>query len=210
MVLSAPDVARPAFAVGKSPFHCKGVAYRNFLEYLDDTIPGKRAAFLEALTDPALREILTQPLLPSSWYDALPMVTLCGQAAHVVRQPPLRYSRALARFGVQRDVRGVYKFLLRLASAEGLLERSAATVAQYYDFVSRTVAPETKSSYIVTDSGIPAWSAPYYMSISEGFLDELLPMTGARDVRQHWDPPEPAGNTSGVPVVRLRRFIRWG
>jgi hypothetical protein len=47
------------------------------------------------------------------------------------------------------------------------------------------------------------------MSIAEGFVDELLPRTGARDVRQHWDRPEPAGEAHGVPVVKVAREILW-
>jgi hypothetical protein len=208
-VTLAVETNRPPFLVGKSPFHAKGVSYRNFLDYVDAVVSGGRAQLIASLPDEELRAFITQPMLASTWYDALPMVSLCAIAAQLVRQPSLRFSRELARFGVKKDLKGVYRFLLQLSSPQGLLERSARSVTQYFDFVTREVSRESAKSYRLTDSGIPAWAASYYASISEGFLEELLPMTGAREVRQHWEAPERIGDQGGVPLVRLKRQVHW-
>ncbi len=50
----SPAPPRPPFAPGKSPFHVKGVVYRNLVEYVDKTVAGGLAAFVAALDDPAL------------------------------------------------------------------------------------------------------------------------------------------------------------
>jgi len=208
-VVAAAEPTRPPFSAGASPFHCKGVAYRNLLAYVDDTIDGKRDQFIRALPDADLRAFIAQPLLVGSWYDALPMVTLCHEAGRQLRLPPLRFAREMSRASVQRDMRGIYKVLLHFSSPEGVLQRMSRTTQQYFDFVKREITQQGATQYRLTDTGVPAWAAPYYMSIGEGFIDQLLPMTGAREVRQHWDRPEPAGETHGVPVVAVTRYILW-
>jgi hypothetical protein len=195
--------------MGDSPFHCKGVNYRNLIAYLDANLKDGHAPFIAGLRDPELRTYLSQPFLAGSWYDALPMVPLAPEVARALHVSTLQYGRELARFGVQRDAKGVYKLLLKLSSPESLLERSTHTARQYFDFVTSEFEKLGPREYRLRHRGVPALAAPFYMSITEGFVDMGLGMAGARDVRQRWERPAPIGTAHGVPIVQLQRDIAW-
>jgi hypothetical protein len=197
------------FPIGLSPFHAKGVNYRNFLAFVDEQVRGGRDAFFGALTDSALRDFIRQPFLAASWYDALPMLPLCTEAAREAQRPLFLFGRELARFGVRRDAVGVYKLLLKFTAPETLLERSTATARQYFDFVTSEFEHLAPRHYRLRHTGVPTFAAPLYQSIVEGFVDIGMTMAGARDVSQHWDRAEPAGSAHGVPIVRLTRQVRW-
>jgi hypothetical protein len=197
------------FAVGQSPFRCKGVSYRNFAAYLDDRLKDGHDGFVSRLRNPALREFLSTSFLPSSWYDALPMIPLAQEAGRELGVTALQFCRDLARFGVRRDAVGVYKLLLKFTSPEALLERSTNTARQYFDFVLSEYEKLGPSHYRLRHSGIPAIALHVYESITEGFVDAGLAMAGAKDIRQHWEKPIPMGTAHGVPIVQLVRDIRW-
>jgi hypothetical protein len=197
------------FPIGHSPFHCKGVNYRNFGWYLDERLEGGREAFAARVRHPGLRDFFRQTFLAASWYDALPMVPLAHEAGRELHISGLQLARELARFGVKRDAGGIYKLLFKLTSPESMLERTTHTARQYFDFVTSEVERQEPQVYRLRHSGIPAFSAPVYMSLVEGFVETALGMAGAREVRQRWEKPVPTGTVHGVPVVRLEREIRW-
>jgi hypothetical protein len=197
------------FPVGLSPFHAKGVNYRNFLAFVDEQVRGGREAFIAAVRDPALREFVSQPFLAASWYDALPMVPLCSEAAREAQRPPSHFARELAQFGVRRDAVGVYKLLLKLSSPESLLERSTNTARQYFDFVHSSCERVEPRHYRLRHVGVPMVAAPLYQSIVEGFIESGLTMAGAHDIVQRWDRVETSGSAHGVPIARLTRQVRW-
>jgi hypothetical protein len=197
------------FAIGQSPFHCKGVSYRNVRLFLDASLEGGHERFLAGLRNSELRAFLAQPFLPSSWYDALPMIPFAHDAARQRHTTTPQLMRELATFSIKRDASGIYKLLLKFTSPESLLERSTHTARQYFDFVLSEFELVGPKCYRLRHSGIPAVLAPLYMSLVEGYVDIGLEMAGARDVRQHWDKPEAMGMAHGVAVQRLAREIRW-
>jgi hypothetical protein len=197
------------FAVGASPFHAKGVNYQNFVAFVDAGVAGGLSSFAASLRDPALRAFVSQRFLAASWYDALPMTTLLRELGRELGTPPLQLGRELAQFGVKRDASGIYRLLLKFTTPESLLERSTNTARQYFDFVRSDFLRLGECRYRLTHAGIPAFAAPTYMSIVEGFIETGLRLAGAKDVRQHWDKPTPTGTAHGVPIVTLQREISW-
>jgi uncharacterized protein (TIGR02265 family) len=197
------------FAPGQSPFRVKGVTYRNFWDFVAERVPGGRAAVLEQLRDPALRAFAEQTFLPSSFYDTLPTVLMCQAAATVARLPSNEFVRELSRYSVERDTKGVYRFLLRLASPGMIMERTPAAARQYFNFVQASVEKVGPKSYRTRAHGIPEFLAQFYMTVTEAFLRHALTLAGARNVQNQWGRPEPDGDREGVPLVVVQRQMSW-
>src|SRR4051812_25004889 len=90
--------SRLSFAPGKSPFHAKGVTYRNVFQYVDETLEGGRARLLAAIDDPALRAFASQPFLAGSLYDVVPMLAIVEAAAGLLGKP---FSQVVREFSKQ-------------------------------------------------------------------------------------------------------------
>src|SRR5690349_4733816 len=72
----AVSALRVPFAPGESPFRGKGVTYRNFVDYVEEHLPGGRERLLAAIADPALRAFAAQRFLAGTFYDQMPMIPI--------------------------------------------------------------------------------------------------------------------------------------
>jgi hypothetical protein len=197
------------FAPGQSPFKSKGVIYRNYFDFVTERVPGGREALLGELRDPALREFAGQTFLPSSFYDALPSVPLCAAAAALAKLPANELVRELSRFSVERDTKGVYRMLLRLASPGMVMERTPAAAKQYFNFVEASVEKLGPKAYRTRARGIPEFLAQFYMTVTESFLRHALTLAGARNVQNQWARPAADGDRDGVALVVVQREMSW-
>jgi uncharacterized protein (TIGR02265 family) len=204
--MSSPS---PGFPPGKSPFHVKGVVYRNFFDYLEEKLPDGRARLLSALEDEALRSYADQPFLASSYYDVVPTVALCEAAAALLRQPFAAFVREFSSRAAERDTSGIYRMLLRLVSPQMVMERTPAAAKQYFDFVEATVEKLGPKSYRTSARGIPEVLAPFYMLVTEAFLTHALELAGAKRPLTRWLPRRPDGVREGVPLSQLQREVSW-
>jgi hypothetical protein len=200
---------RAGFAPGKSPFHVKGVTYRNYFDYVNEFIPGGRARLLEALGDPALRAFASQTFLAGTFYDTLPSVPLCETAAGLLQRPFAQFVREFSAVAAERDTKGVYRMLLKLVSPNLVMERTPAAAKQYFDFVTSSVEKLGPKSYRSTARGIPEVVAQFYMLVTESFLGRALTLAGAIEPLNRWLPPTPDGTKEGAPLVILRREVSW-
>jgi hypothetical protein len=100
------------FPAGESPFHVKGLTYRNTLDFYDREVPGGSAAVLAAVRDPKVREFASQRFLPGGWYDVLPVVPMNSTAAMVSKRQQLEMTHQLSREAAQKDINGIYRFML--------------------------------------------------------------------------------------------------
>jgi hypothetical protein len=201
--------AEHSFAVGTSPFHVKGVVYLGALEYFDRSVPGGRAAVVEALEAPALAAFFTQRFLTGSWYDAFPGVPMGVAAAKVAGVPVAEFVAKRARWQAERDTQGVYRAQLKLASATMIVDRVPQLAARYFDFVKIEQEKVNPREYLAVITGVPASLASLYVSLAESFLAVAMETAGARNIRFVWGEPEPDGTRSGVRIVLLRRHLQW-
>jgi hypothetical protein len=197
------------FTPGTSPFRAKGVLYLGSFEYFDRHLPGGRQAVLDAIRDPELSRFFAQPFLAGSWYDSFPGLPLQHASAKLAGQPVGDFVKRLARWQAERDLHGVYKVLLKLSSAEMIVDRVPLLATRYFDYVSIEQDKVGTREYVAVVTGIPAALATLYLSVTEPFLSVAMETAGAKNVRFRWEPPEPHGTRAGVPLVRLRRNLRW-
>jgi hypothetical protein len=194
---------------GTSPFHVKGLTYRNAIDFFDSDLAGGSAAVIAELRDVRLREFLSQRFLAGTWYDVLPIVSILQTAAQVGRRTPLELMRKMARESAQKDINGVYRLLLKLASPETVVERLPGAAKQVFSFVTVAVQNFGERAYRVTSDGVPTLVAGIYMASTEAYVARALELAGAREVRQLWLAPTPLGSREGLPIVRLNRELHW-
>lgn len=200
---------RIPFAVGASPFRCKGVLYVDALEYFDAEIKGGRAALLQRFGRAELLSFFNQNFLVGGWYDVFPVLALIGSASIALGQPQLEVARMVARASVPKQFRGLYKFLLKMASPEMTMRNLPRVGNAYFDFVRVDVAEVRPRTFTSSASGVPLLAAPAYMAVTEIGVVTALSLAGGRNVRHRWLPQVPEGQKQGMDVIQVRREVGW-
>jgi hypothetical protein len=171
------------FEAGTSPFHIKGVAYLGHTAYADGFIPGGAQAVADAFHDPALRAFFRQPFLAASWYDALPIVPVWHVCARLLGLNDHDFLRVRTQHQAERDIGGVYRFLLKLASAEAVALRVPWVVQRYFDFGTTEASVVAPGLVRAVVSGVPAILVPWLRVVSETYLRVALELAGAKTVQ---------------------------
>src|SRR5262249_31806815 len=136
--MAGPPEASVRRAVADAPlrseFRAKGVMYRGVVAYLDAHVPGGVAAAVASMHDDH-QAFFGQTFLASSWYDIAPLVPFVDAASRAVGTGFLDLMRAVSVAQAERDMGGIYRVLLALASPDMVVERLPRTAGQYFDFV---------------------------------------------------------------------------
>jgi len=204
-----PEASLSPFAPGTSPFHVKGNGYRGQIDYIQAHVPGGLAAVLEQVPGKELAAYLGQPFLAGSWYDLFPFVALQKAAGLTLGISGLEFATRFSRFQAQRDISGLYRLLLKLASPEMVMARLPKVAGQYYDFIEVTVSEVEKGVFESRISGAPAVAAGMYRVSSTAFVQEALTAAGAKGVNVQWVGATPAPDRHGVKIVTLTRRVSW-
>src|SRR5665213_1010070 len=119
---------------GDGPFRAKGTLYRGLVASTDARCPGGYSAVLARIEEGPLNDFLTQNFLAANWYDVMPLLAFSKMAAQVANMPHSAYARGGARFQASRDINGVHRFFLKLASPKLVADRLPRLMLQYFDF----------------------------------------------------------------------------
>jgi hypothetical protein len=202
---------RPTIVPLEALFRCKGNVYLGLIEHVEKHVPGGLAQVLRGVDDPDLAAFASQRFLAASWYDALPIPTLGEIAA---RAAGVAYPELMIAFGTaqaERDIRGIYQYLLRFASPAMVVERLPRAARQYFNFVtSELLTRPARSPSELGVGGIPRAFAPAYVLVTEPFLRRALTLAGAKSVNVESSPFESDAPVQGVPTVKFVRRIHWG
>ncbi|MCA9590501.1 MAG: hypothetical protein KC657_34595 [Myxococcales bacterium] len=195
---------------GSSPFRTKGVAYQGLFESFDARVPGGARGAI-ALLPRETQTFFDQPFLAGSMYDILPLLELSRQGALLCDVSWREFVREGARRQADRDTRGVYRFMLRVASPKLVVERLPRVMVQYFDFgdVSGEHDPEGRLRYEASVRDLPEPVAPWLSAVGEGFIPVVMERAGARDVSVLVHPSRPCGVRAGVRLLEARFAVKW-
>jgi hypothetical protein len=197
------DLEALPMPAGTSPFRMKGVVYLGHEEFASNAIPGGERAVSGAFRDPALRAFLEQRFLAASWYDVLPIVPVWYQCAKLLRQHPTDFLKERTRHQAQRDIHGVYRFLLKLVSAEAVAVRIPRIMQQYFDF-GRTESHLVRRGLVrAATSGVPSYIVPWLRIVSETYLMVALELSGVKFAQFRRLGVTPAGEAHGVALSSM-------
>jgi hypothetical protein len=197
------------YAPGQSPFHAKGLVFGGARQFWEHSVPGGVAAVQQAVGDIALAEFAKGPFLASGWYDVLPIVPLSATAARLRGIPHSQFIRENAAWLAERDLRGVYRVILALASVEMVALRLGKLSMRYFDFGRAETNRLGAHSIESVRRGIPAPLASWFIFAADGFVPVALRLAGATSVKLRYGQPRPDGIVSGMPAVQIRFEIHW-
>jgi hypothetical protein len=199
------------FAPGESPFHVKGLAYRGHLAYAEKFVPGGNAAILTALdADAKLEAFFGQSFLASSRYDVMPLALAGLGASRVTGLTFHEFVRLRSNWQAREDVNGVYRMMLNLASPEMVASRFPALMQQYLDFGHAETEVVAKGHVRTTTRGIPLPLVAWASAVSQGYLEEVFRIIGARGTDITFAGASPAKEPAhGVMALDLTTDVRW-
>jgi hypothetical protein len=182
------------------------------VDFWNESVPGGFAAVRAALLDAQQTEaeaLFRSRIVAGGWYPVMPVLASAVAAARLRKLPVAQHVRENAIWVAKRDLRGVYKVILGLASIEGVAMRLGGLSMRYFDFgaaETRKVGPTAIASDRV---GIPATLGAWFTWCAEGFVPVALKLAGAKTVEVRSGSPHPDAVVHGVPTVRLTFEIAW-
>lgn len=197
------------FVPGESPFRAKGIQYVDSITYYNEHIPGGWEGLTAGIGEPRLRAYLSQRFLAGAWYDVFPYVAAHRVASISLGQPYLDFIRRMAAWLIDRQFRGIYRVFLKIGRPDAVVRSLPDIAAKYYDFLRVDLKQLGPCHYETRAGGLPAVVAPSYQVASEVAVIKALEIAGGRNIRHRWMPAEPDGEAHGLPLVRVRREIRW-
>jgi hypothetical protein len=201
----------PALPVppGKSPFHIKGVVMQGVLAYLAKKCPGGVEIVFNKIEDPLVQAFYRQQFLAASWYDFLPFLHFAAAAGAAMRVSTARFVAEHAAWQAERDVRGIHRLLLMLASPEKVAERLGVAFARYFDFATVEVSKVATGMSDVVVRGLPAIVLPWYKVSVHAAAQSILSLAGARNFEATYSTIEAAGHKAGIPLINFTVHRTW-
>src|SRR5690242_11825085 len=117
-----------------SSFNVKGLVYRGTREFYDKRLQGGLDALRRELVDPELVRFWEQAFSPGAWYDLYPLMSINQAAARIAGVPYTTLVTENAAYIAERDINGVYRLLLKLATPELVASKLPRASLQYLDF----------------------------------------------------------------------------
>jgi hypothetical protein len=179
-------------------------------EHINGRLRGGLDALLPHLPDDAHRAFASQVFLPVGWYDVLPIQAMCVAIAAVEGLPFNESVRSRAVIVAHRDMSGMYKLLLRVATPDLVLDRLQRAALRYFDFGRVELLEARKGRSEARITGFPGMVTPWFAAMISGYAPEVLKAAGATSPRVRLDAPEPEGERLGVETVTLRLHLAWG
>jgi hypothetical protein len=191
------------FAPGTSPFHLKGIAYRGHVEYAEEHIPGGAAAVNAAFRNRSLAEFYEQKFLAASWYDALPIIAVAHVCARLTNKTAPEFLRERTQHQARQDIHGVYRMIMKLASAETVALRMPRAFGQYLDFGTVEARLTRPGVLTVEQTGAPLIMAPWLSIVGDEYMRVALELAGAKTVNIRRRPTETHGSAHGLSLARI-------
>ena len=189
-------------------FHVKGNVYLGTQAFFAAKVPGGLAALHASIDDPSLLAFIQQKFLPCAWYDVLPAVPLIRAEAQAMGLTVRRYLLARSGYQASQDLAGVYRIILKIASASQIGLRLPQLFTQVFDFGksdSSLAAPGHVEAHV---RDFPLVLFEWFSTSLEVYASEALRLTGARECVVTTRKVESA-TRSAVPLASLRLDLRW-
>jgi hypothetical protein len=199
---------RLPYAVGQSPFRIKGSGYLLHMQYVDEQLPGGRAAMRAAIRSPELRAFFDQTFFAGHLVDIYPLVAVGHTCARIHGMSFERFIRLRSRHQAEGDLRLFRKLILRIASPEMLATRIPAITASYFDFASAEVVEKKSESITALMHGVPRDVVPWMGYVGDETVRFMLEYNGVKALRSGFT-SEPEGERDGQPIMAIRSTVQW-
>ena len=139
----------------------------------------------------------------------MPILPASRAAARAASVPWPRLVRQNAVWLANRDLRGIYKLVVSIASVERIVQRLPELSLRYFDFGDAAGKMVDDRIFEADRYGIPEPLVEWFSIVTSGFVPVALGIAGAKNVRVRTIAHDPDGEAHGVPLVRSRYQITW-
>jgi hypothetical protein len=192
----------------RAPFNAKGLVYLGARDFFAERVTGGWEAVVAQL-EPETATFFKQQFLTGGWYDVMPILTISRAAARTAQSPWPRFVRQNAVWLAERDLRGIYKLVVSIASVERIVQRLPELSLRYFDFGDAAGKMVDDRVFEADRYGIPEPLVEWFSIVTTGFVPVALGIAGAKNVRVRTLGHDPDGEAHGVPLVRSRYHITW-
>jgi hypothetical protein len=194
---------------GTSSYRARGSRYTGMLQHAIDRVPGGLDTVCRHLPDDSHREFVRQVFLPVGWYDALPLYALATAIGKAEGRSAEAFLQERTIQAARNDLTGIYKLILRVASAEMVASRLQRATSRFFDFGVSEVVESAQGRSTGRFSQIPRAVGNWCAAVIPGYAVEVLKVAGAKLPRAHVDPLESQGMRDGIEHVQLRIYLTW-
>jgi hypothetical protein len=192
----------------RASFRAKGLVFLGAREFYAEHVPGGCDA-VRAQLDPGLVAFFDQRFLSGGWYDVMPILPISVAAARAAAKAQPKIVRENAEWMAKRDLRGIYRLILAVASVEMVVEKLPDLSLRYFDFGRADGRMIGEKVFESTRFGIPAPLADWFAIVTTGFVPVALELAGAKSVRVRGSPHTADGHANGVALMRTKFEISW-
>jgi hypothetical protein len=192
----------------ETKFRAKGLVFLGAREFYAAHVPGGWDGVLSQLS-PEGAAFFTQTFLSGNWYDVMPILPLSAAAARASGKLQSRLVRENAEWLARRDLRGIYRLIVAVASVEMVAQKLPDLSLRYFDFGRAEGKMVGEKVFESNRFGIPAPLAEWFAAATSGFVPVALGSAGAKSVQVRASPPAPDGHAHGVALVKTRFEISW-
>jgi hypothetical protein len=192
-----------------APFCVKGLVYTGAQQFYEKRLQGGQAALGAELGDADVRMFWEQRFVPSTWYDVMPLMAINQAASRVAHENAFDLVRENARWVANRDIHGVYRFLLKLASPELVARKLPRASLQYLSFGVAEGEEVARRHFRLFHRGIPRPLVSWFTACVEGFAPMALEIAGASKTELSSRVIGGDGEVSGVPLVQIVHDLTW-
>jgi hypothetical protein len=192
----------------RARFNAKGLVYLGAYDFYAERVPDGCEA-VTAQLEPATATFFKQRFLTGGWYDVMPILPISRGAARAAQCPWPRFIRQNAIWLAERDLRGIYRVVVSIASAELVVQRLPELSLRYFDFGDAAGKMVDDRVFEADRYGIPEPLVEWFSIVTSGFVPVALGLAGAKNVRVRTLGHDPDGEAHGVPLVRSRYHITW-
>jgi len=206
--MDRPPASTPGPRPAAPPFRAKGLVFLGAREFYESHLPGGCDA-VRALLDADTVAFFDQRFLSGAWYDVMPILAISHAAARASATSHVRIVRDNAAWMAKRDLRGIYRLVVTMATIEMVVGRLPDLSLRYFDFGSADGKMVGDKLFESNRLGIPAPLADWFANAATGFIPVALECAGATNVRVRGSHHVADGHAHGVPLMRTKFHISW-
>jgi hypothetical protein len=190
------------------PYRVKGNIYMGTQAFFEHKVPGGLELLHGAIRDPELLAFIKQKFLAVSWYDVLPSVPLIRAESRALGLTVRRYLTLRSAYQAERDLTGVYRFLLKVAGTENVAVRLPRLFVQIFDFGSSDAKVIARGHVRGFVRDFPTSLSEWFSISIETYAMTALRLTGANEGSVTSKRIDPTTEGS-VPLSSLQLDLRW-
>jgi hypothetical protein len=204
--------SRPMYAWGSSPFHMRGVVYRDAIPLFDRLLGPQGLTTAEVLRrngDALLEAFYRQRFSATEWYDIYPSIHLAPLVAKAYGATLDQHMRTAALVHADWARQGFTSVILKLVSNEAVATWLPRISGWYHDF-GRVETRVVGARHVRgTRSGLPVFAVQGWSVLGMHFTEHVLAHAGAKAPRVRALEAEPDGTHEGCPLYRVTFDVEW-